>query len=1748
MNTAKLGILSPTSTCHTFDKSADGYGRAEGAGALYLKRLGDAIRDGDPIRAVIRSSAVNTNGKVAGMGITHPSVEGQERVVRMAYEKARLHYDKTAYLECHGTGTPVGDPIEARAVANAMNDTRSEENPLLIGAVKANIGHSEAASGIFAVMKAAMTTENGVIPGVAGLQELNPEIDERGWNVKVQRDTVLWPEGFKSRRAGVSSFGYGGTNGHVIVEDVASLLPYYQHGKTMAGANYDNTASRPFLVSFSAHDKVTLQRNIVAHAKVAGEYYLPDLAYTLNTKRSKFPQRAFAIASQGNENQDFDLSSFQFVSVPKKLRSNLAFVFTGQGAQWAGMAVEAMQIYPSFLESIRNLDRVLQRLDPPAKWSLESVLHTPGVSSPINDAEIAQPTCTAVQIAITDLLARWKIFPTITAGHSSGELGAAYAAGLLSAPEAMIAAFYRGYAVKHHAPAGAMLAVGIGVKEIFEYLGSREDIVVACENSPNSVTLSGTFEAVKDMKSHLDDVGVFARELRTGKAYHSPQMASVAPEYNRLLTGAIASILNEKDLQWRRPKARMISSVTGEELHVEHLSADYWSQNLRSRVLFDSAISLLLEQQGVENLGTIVEIGPHSALAGPIKQIFSAEKVTDVVYVPTFVRNSDSAVQLLKTAGELYVRDYPLDIDEVNVMDEVDQKTSPKAVRKPFQLVDLPPYQWNYDKKYWAEARFSQEQRHLQFPRHDLLGSKIAGLSDRSLVWRNILSHRNVPWLKDHSLGSEAVFPAAAHLSLAIEALRQISEVHGIKVDGVTVRDVAIKQALIIPDTDEGVEIQTRLLESSRSSSSAAWYSFAVESISNGRWTVHCEGLITPHDGLQRDSSSPVDVASLSKRVTSKRWYDAFHRVGFQYEGSFQPLSQIRTNNKYHHAAAGVKTNVESGLMPAESRYILHPSTIDACLQLIIISIMAGDHKGMPYGVVPINIEEVSLWFPAAETGSNGHAVAWTDDLNGRYFNTHTKMTTQSGQLVLDVKNLRCVAYEAAVPQQVSEQVPRQPYSEVIWKPDITALTAEQISRVYPDIQSEAEFIATVVSLMNHKSVLSSVLFTKAPTAEVLKAVVQNLPPSTAVTVGCSSDEESESVKGNDPRVTVIDTTSSSFTWSESGVKDQNLIIIPENVARQESEESHPLNDISNIIAKTGGIMVCDGRNRTAQELIVPGFSTAMQTQLAQSTVSLLSWTSVSNDLMQDQEKVSVFASPQAPPTLEKFMECLEMQACSTKRKTLPDFDDDDLKIILYDIEGTLLTHLDAANWDIVRRVLCSGRPIIWLTAGVTEGKSVFGGMASAFLRALRSEQAASKILFVDMDKEESMDSVAEFVRSKLGHITTKDSGEDTEFYFRDGVGYVSRIIPNARLNEDFEAVEDSAKVGLLPADIPLRGNLNNGELVLSQDGEPDGNLAPGHVEVQVTHSSFDKKDLPSNTLKPVVGNVRRVGSSVSQALLGQNAVAYTVESCNTIVQVPARLCTVYECLDASQILATLPVLCEAVNATVMAAKIQKQDHLLLLPAPAPIVEAVMLLSSALGFKVTYVADSEKEKFEFKAKLKLSDETIISSQDINASLTKRFTVVLANDFSPTSQEAWRCMPPLGRFVLLDTSINQAPDALPLTRGATFMSTSTDVLFKQDQDTLGDVLKLSVHLLKTHKGNMAADIPVSDAGSLDDAPNAGVMRLRYDESPVKVSVRLDPHIWSILIFINRSNPPPGNFDSLRKQRISWWAALADLDAA
>lgn len=464
------------------------------------------------------------------------------------------------------------------------------------------------------------------------------------------------------------------------------------------------------------------------------------------------------------------------------------------------MGRKALLQFPSMQRTIENLDEVLMRLSPPPSFKLMDIFtENEGVYIDINDAKVSQPACTAIQIAIVDLLTSWDIASKVSVGHSSGEIAAAYAAGLMSAPEAILASYCRGEAVVKSGASGSMLAVGLGVHEVQKYVqgdGQTEAVYIACENSPKSVTLSGSQRAITAAKKRMEADKVFVRELKTGRPYHSPYMKPVGQQYLALLARAV-KVLRPSDYSWRLNRSNMVSSVTGKLIESSKLTADsdYWSQNLRNRVRFTEAVTTMGQLDDLKSVRIVIEVGPHKALAGPFKQICLSEKYDQYTYIPSLVRDADDVIQLLSVAGSLFNYGYPVDLEAVNSQ----SRTPTSATKTPFAgktkspsvLVDLPPYQWNYAKKYWAEPRYSAEQRALKHARHDILGSRVAGLSKRSSTWRNVLRQRDVPWLQDHAvslvLTSSITFPHhSQHQQLMhITAWRKRHISHGgLHVDG----------------------------------------------------------------------------------------------------------------------------------------------------------------------------------------------------------------------------------------------------------------------------------------------------------------------------------------------------------------------------------------------------------------------------------------------------------------------------------------------------------------------------------------------------------------------------------------------------------------------------------------------------------------------------------------------------------------------------------------------------------------------------------------------------------------------------------------------------------------------------------------------------------------------------------------------------------------------------------------------------
>ncbi|EMR63202.1 putative polyketide protein [Eutypa lata UCREL1] len=773
MNTAKLGVLSPTNQSRPFDESANGYGRAEGVGAIYLKPLSAAIRDGSPIRALIRSTASSSNGRHQS-GITYPSVQGQKDVISLAHKLANLNPEDTSYVECHGTGTPIGDPVEVKAIHEALAATRPKDTPVLIGSVKPNIGHSEAASSMGTLIKAVMALETGIIPPTAGVEKLNSAIPWNDYNVKVVIEPSPLPMRSLVQRIGVSAYGYGGTNAHAILESVQSHVPNY-------------------------------------------------------------PRR--------------------------------------QGAQWAQMGTSLMKLFPIVWQTIQSLDQHLAKLKVPPSWTIEALLNEAEDTSVVHEPEYSQPLTTAVQIAIVDLLGHWGINPAATIGHSSGEIGAAYAAGLTTAKNAIAAAYFRGKVAASLRTDGAMLAVGMGenaVRHYIEEAGFLGRVIIGCYNSPSSTTLSGDKEAIEKLKETFDEENVFARILRTGgKAYHSHHMKEAATRYQSYLQDE-SVVISATGL---RPKVSMFSTVRTQVINAEWATIPdrYWADNLNSPVLFDQGVTHMLNK--MPDISMLIEIGPHAALAGPLRQICQAYNKSGISYVPILKRKTHDVDQMLQLAGTLWAKNAPIDIGAVTCFEHMSEDAAIEK-RAGSLLVDLPPYHWTYSKPSLFESRLSREHRGMKETRHDILGRRVVGPSALQPVWRNILRQRDLPWLAHHRLGGEVMLPAAGYLALAIEAISQINSESELPlvIEDYTVRDVVLSTATVVPDDDVGTETTFSLrpmegkLEISPSGKTSQWAENVNMNITSSQHYPRYRGLqyraAIPQEmqgNLQRDLYTKLD-------------------------------------------------------------------------------------------------------------------------------------------------------------------------------------------------------------------------------------------------------------------------------------------------------------------------------------------------------------------------------------------------------------------------------------------------------------------------------------------------------------------------------------------------------------------------------------------------------------------------------------------------------------------------------------------------------------------------------------------------------------------------------------------------------------------------------------------------------------------------------------------------------------------------
>ncbi|KAF4628668.1 hypothetical protein G7Y89_g9483 [Cudoniella acicularis] len=1060
---SNMKMLSPDYRCFSFDDRANGYSRGEGFGVLILKRLSDAVRDGDTIRAVIRATGSNQDGHTPG--IMQPSRISQEVLIKHTYHKARLSMEETRYIEAHGTGTAVGDPLEAAAFGSAFRASRTPNDPLYVGAVKSNIGHLEGASGIAGVIKAIMILEKAMIPRNTNFENLNPRIDAEFLHIKFPLQTIPWPKA-GLRRASVNSFGFGGTNAHVILDDAyhflqqrglvanhntvknpPTLLNNDDYSKnqvnSLNGVGQDDQLKRPKIYVFSAYDSAALKRTTAQFtdyfigldlSREKLPKFLSDLAYTLATKRSMLSWRSFLIADSLQNLKELDTAA----SSPLQSLDEMKLGFNEASTIFKRLALRG-----SF--SAKELFRNTQ-------------------DSNINNPKFSQPICTATQIALVDLLRSFGVQPTAVVGHSSGEIAAAYCIGALSFNSALKAAYYRGACAAKLAlgvgPKGAMMSVGLSEEKARAYLTAYKCVKVACINSNKNVTLSGDETQILELQQIFNEERIFARKLLIDVAYHSHHMEAIASEYEQAIQELSPGNQTPQN-------CTMISSVTGERVGKDQLcQPEYWVRNMVSPVRFYNAIQKICDQSARKGrkkldcshrhqlcVDMLVEVGPHSALQGPIQEMFNSISSQNIRYSSMLARNRSALQTVLSTVGHIHCLGYPVSLEAVN-------NSETDAHQK--MLTNLPEYPFDHSQEYWYETRLSKRNRFHPQGKLDLLGKPVTDWNPVEAKWRNFIRLSDMPWVGHHVINGTLIYPAAGMLVMAIEAANQISDINR-EVSGFQFKDVLFQKPLVIPQNDEGIQTYFYVRQIPKNSEyDESCSEFRLCSCDDEQWTEHCHGYVkteylsdTATITFAKEKQAQIEhelavykdtLLSCEGTIDAQKLYPALNKGGFGFGTSFQRLRDVRYSSE-----AKATARVELYQWPEDQfpqPHIVHPTSLDGMLHLCLAALAQGCEDStaistsVPSLIRRMWIANSGLAFPTSRHVA-ATAIATELDNRGVEFNISV-LNEWLDRPVMRTEGLRMtiVADSASTQAEIHEKRPCYLFE---YQPDIDLLESSEL-------------------------------------------------------------------------------------------------------------------------------------------------------------------------------------------------------------------------------------------------------------------------------------------------------------------------------------------------------------------------------------------------------------------------------------------------------------------------------------------------------------------------------------------------------------------------------------------------------------------------------------------------------------------------------------------------------------------------------
>ena len=927
---SKASMLSPRGRCRAFDATGDGYVRAEGSAILFLKSLDDAIADGDPIHAVIVDTGINSDGRTNG--ITLPSTDGQAKLLKSVYDRANISPDDLTYVEAHGTGTVVGDPLEAGALAKVLGKKRTK--PLPIGSAKTNLGHLETASGMAGLLKVILSIKNRAIPPSLHFNEPNPHIDFAGDNLSVVTSFTPLKRSKKPLLMGVNSFGFGGANAHVIIEEYKPKKSRKVSKKREVVKKNTSLSLTPLLLS--AH-------SINALRAMAGQYrdllqkeghQYDDIAWSAFKTRQHL---SHGLAVHGDTQADVIECLHAYsqgeihtgVVATNKLdlvkntdkSAKLALVFSGNGSQWQGMGCELLATEPLFLETVKEINALLNVYD---DISLIDEFKASPEDSRLDETEIAQPLLFALQVGMMRVLESKGLFADAVIGHSVGEVAAAWAAGVLDLSDAVRVIYQRSHAQGKTRGVGRMAAAGMGhveVSLVIRELGLENEVNVAGINSPKSVTLSGSLNGLEVIEGYFEEKSLFYRLLDLDYAFHSAAMDSVEVDIVSSLEG----------LPLKKSKRYFYSTVTGNVLKAKKLGADYWWDNIRQPVMFASAMDNLL----LDGYQVFLEIGPHPVLRTYVNECAREYEHTTIA-VPTLKRQSASKTSLVNSLYSCFLAGCKFQEDMV--------------FPNKCESIRLPHYPWQREKHWYALTAEGYDLVNRSRT-HPLLGYR---LKDHESSWENQIDTSLLTYLEDHVVDGAAIFPAAAYVEMALAASAEWFANEDIDDDANVkqweIENLEIRAPIVL---DHSKVIRFKLF-----SKDGGFIISSRDRLTDNPWVENVVGRLVGHTSRkvpQKVTLNPI-IKNSEKRITSLGHYQLTESVGLNYGSTFRGVEEVWVSSAGIEKKALAKLKISDDISTDIAQYSLHPAMLDAGFQVLVDIFADKIEQGTQAALIPVQI------------------------------------------------------------------------------------------------------------------------------------------------------------------------------------------------------------------------------------------------------------------------------------------------------------------------------------------------------------------------------------------------------------------------------------------------------------------------------------------------------------------------------------------------------------------------------------------------------------------------------------------------------------------------------------------------------------------------------------------------------------------------------------------------------------------------